>query len=250
MPEDAHPDLAAILAELDAGREPEELRLLRVLRRPECPRELIERLSECRWVPRRRRVATLVVRHPACRHPFAWQVLPYLGWHDLHEVCRDPRTAPAVRAQAERKLAERLVNLTLGERISLARIASRGVVRALLSDPDVPCIEALLNNPRFTQDEALRLLNDNPNPECISALLRHEGWGRRRAVIAAAVRSPKLSPGTVLGLAVTLTGAELDDLMRGEDVPEMVREAISELLRARRQASEGEARQGFGPAPG
>lgn len=235
MPEDSHPDLAAVFAELDAGSEPEELRLLRVLRRPECPRELIERLCGCRWVLRRRQVATLVVRHPACRHPFAWQVLPHLGWHDLHEVCRDPRTAPAVRAQAERKLAERLASMALGERISLARVATRGVVRALLSDPDVACIEVLVGNPRFTEDEALRLLNANRNPECIAALLRHEGWGRRRSVIAAAVRSPRLPPGMVLGLAVTLSETELADLLRGEDVPEVVREAISELLLARRR---------------
>lgn len=239
MAEGSAPDLAAILVELDAGREPEELRLLAVLRRPECPRDLIDRLCACRWVLRRRRVATLVVRHPACRHPFAWQVLPYLGWHDLHEVCRDPRTAPAIKAQAERKLGERLASMTLGERISLARVASRGVVRALLTDPAVACIEALLGNPRFTEDEALRLLVANPSPACLAALLRHEAWGRRRAVVRAAVRSPRLPLGLLLGLAATLPDAEIADLLRGGEAPDALRDALAELLLARRSAGDG-----------
>lgn len=239
MAEGTAPDLAAILVELDAGREPEELRLLAVLRRPECPRDLIDRLCACRWVLRRRRVATLVVRHPACRHPFAWQVLPYLGWHDLHEVCRDPRTAPAIKAQAERKLGERLASMTLGERISLARVASRGVVRALLTDPDVACIEALLGNPRFTEEEALRLLVANPSPACLAALLRHETWGRRRAVVRAAVRSPRLPLGLLAGLAATLRDTEIADLLRGGEVPDALRDALAELLLARRSASDG-----------
>lgn len=192
MPDGSPGDLGAILAALDAGQEPAELQLLGVLRRPECPRELIDRLCGCRWVLRRRRVAGLVVRHPACKHHFAWQALPYLGWTDLHEVCRDPRTAPAIRAQAERKLQDRLASMTLGERINLARMASRGVVRAMLGDPEVHCIEALISNPHFTEDEALRLLHANHNPKCLLALLRHPNWGRRREVVRAAVRSPRL----------------------------------------------------------
>lgn len=239
MPHETGPDVAAVLAELDAGQEPEEMRLLAVLRRPECPRDLIDRLCECRWVLRRRRVATLVVRHPACRHPFAWQALPYLGWHDLHEVCRDPRTAPAIRAQAERKLGERLAGMALGERISLARVASRGVVRALLADPDVACIEALLDNPRFTEDEALRLLAANPNPACLAALLRHEAWGRRRAVVRAAVRSPRLPLGLLAGLAASLADAEIADLLRGGEAPEALRDVLARLLVARRGAGAG-----------
>ena len=213
--------------------------LLAVLRRPECPRDLIDRLCTCRWVLRRRRVATLVVRHPACRHPFAWQVLPYLGWHDLHEVCRDPRTAPAIKAQAERKLGERLASMTLGERISLARVASRGVVRALLTDPEVVCIEALLGNPRFTEEEALRLLAINPSPACLTALLRHETWGRRQAVIRAAVRSRRLPLGVLTGLAASLPDTEIAVLVRDGEVSDALRNALVELLLARRSAADG-----------
>jgi hypothetical protein len=182
-------------------------------------------------------VACLVVRHPACKHHFAWQVLPYLGWTDLHEVCRDPRTAPAIRAQAERKLVDRLASMTLGERINLARMATRGVVRGMLADAEARCIEALLDNPHFTEDEALRLLHANHNPACLLALLRHPTWGRRREVVRAAVRSPRLPLGQLLGLAAALPDAELAGLLAGGDAPEALREALSGLLEARRAAS-------------
>ncbi len=230
-------DLSAIMAALDAGQEPEEMSLLRVLRRPECPRELIDRLCGCRWVARRRRIAGLVVRHPACKHHFAWQVLPFLGWNDLHEVCRDPRCAPAIRAQAERKLADRLGSMMLGERINLARMASRGVVRAMLADPEARCIEALIGNPHFTEDEAIRLLHANPNPECVMALLRHPTWGRRREVVRAAVRSPRLPLGQLLGLAATLGTAELANLVGSGDLPAALREVLAELLSSRPAAA-------------
>jgi hypothetical protein len=239
MPAGTAGDLGAILAALDAGQEPDELRLLGVLRRPECPRELIDRLCGCRWALRRRRVAGLVVRHPACKHHFAWQALPYLGWTDLHEVCRDPRTAPAIRVQAERKLQDRLASMTLGERINLARIASRGVVRAMLGDPEVHCIEALLSNPHFTEDEALLILHANHNPECLLALLRHPNWGLRREVVRAAVRSPRLPLGQLLGLAATLPDGDLEGLLSGGDAPEALREALAGLLVARRAAAAG-----------
>lgn len=227
-------DLGAIMAALDAGQEPEEMSLLRVLRRPECPRELIDRLCGCGWAARRRRVAGLVVRHPACKHHFAWQVLPFLGWNDLHAVCRDSRCAPAIRAQAERKLADRLASMGLGERINLARMATRAVVRAMLADPETRCIEALIGNPHFTEDEAIRLVHANPNPECVMTLLRHPTWGRRREVIRAAVRSPDLPLGQLLGLAAALGASELANLVGSGDLPAALREVLAELVRSRR----------------
>jgi hypothetical protein len=228
------PEIAALLELLESGGEPGEGELTRLLRRPSCPGVVVEQLSKCRWVLTSRRVLQLVVRHPRCPRHFAWDALPRLGWHDLLEVGRDPRTPPAIRKQSERKLIERIVNLTLGERTALARQAPRGLIAILLTDEQPVCVEALLSNPQFTETEALRLLNSNRNPACVLVLLRHPVWGRRPDVLRAAVRSKAVPLGVALGLLALLPETDLDGLTAATEVDGQLRDAAYRLLSQRR----------------
>jgi hypothetical protein len=233
-------DVAAVLQLLDAGEEPSEAALAPLLRRPSCPGALVERLVTCSWILGSRRILQLVVRHPRCPRHFAWEALPRLGWHDLLEICRDPRTSPAVRKQSERKLIERIATLTLGERTALARLAPRGVVAALLGDDQPSCIEALVSNPQFTETEALRMLNTNGNPACVQTLLRNSRWGRKVEILRAAVRSASVPLGVALGLLALLPEAEIAGLDSSPDVGPQLRAAATRLLSRRK--GEGTAR--------
>jgi len=226
--------VAAILDALDAGEEPPEGELARLLRRPSCPGELVERLVTCSWVLGSRRILELVVRHPRCPRHFAWEALPRLGWHDLLGVARDPRTSPAVRKQAERKLAERIASLTLGERTALARLAPRAIVAVLLTDQEPSCIAALVSNPQFTENEALRLVNGNRNPACVQVLLRSPSWGRKVEVLRAAVHSKAVPLGVAIGLLVLLPEAEIAGLASSPGVDRVLRAAAQLLLEGRR----------------
>jgi len=234
VPQRLDPEVVAVLELLDSGGEPGEGELTRLLRRPSCPGVLVERLAKCSWVLTSRRVLQLVVRHPRCPRHFAWDALPRLGWHDLLKVGRDPRTSPAIRKQSERKLVERIVNLTLGERTALARLAPKGIVGALLTDKQPLCVEALLSNPQFTETAALRLLNSNRNPECVLALLRHPVWGRRPEVLRAAVRSNKVPLGVALGLLALLSETEIAGVAASAEIDGQLRDAASRLLRQRK----------------
>ncbi len=238
------PDVASVLELLDSGGEPSEGQLTKVLRRPSCPGLLVERLAGCPWLLSSRQALQLVVRHPRCPRHFAWDALPRLGWHDLLEIARDPRTAPAIRKQSERKLGERINGLTLGERTALARQAPKSVVSALLSDEEPLCIEALVSNPQFTETDALRLLNSNRNPECVMVVLRHGVWGRKLDVLRAAVRSDRVPLGVALGLLALLPDADVEALAASQDARSQLR-AAAELLARRRHA----APAGPGPAP-
>ena len=240
MAQQFEPDVAAVLALLESGEEPGEGELTRLLRQPSCPGVLVERLAKCPWVLSTRRVLQLLVRHPRCPRHFAWDVLPRLGWHDLLEVGRDPRTPPAIRKQSERKLVERIVNLTLGERTALARQAPRGLIGVLLTDEQPRCVEALLSNPQFTETEALRLLNTNRNPECVLVLLRHPVWGRRPEVLRAAVRSKSVPLGVALGLLALLPEPDIAGLAESAEVRGQLRDAASRLLQQRRSETKAQ----------
>jgi hypothetical protein len=219
-----------LLSVLREGGRPDESELARALRSPSCPQRLVEEVATCRWVLRSARLLPLVIRHPACPRPFAWEAIPHLGWHDLLDVARYPRTAPPVRRQAERKLLDKVGQLTSGERVALARLAPRTVVPALLGLPEPPCVQALLDNPQFTEADALRLLASNSSPACLAAVVRHRKWGQSPAVIRSAARCAKLPLGLALGLLAVLPARELAALARAPEVNERLRRAASELI--------------------
>jgi hypothetical protein len=228
------PAVIALLELLEAGAEPSEGDLIKVLRRPTCPGVLVEKLAVRPWMLSSRKALQLVVRHPRCPRHFAWEALPRLGWHDLLEIARDPRASPAIRKQSERKLADHVNNLTLGERMALARTAPRSVLSVLLTDEQPRCVEALVANPQFTETEALRLLHGNRNPECVLVLLRHPTWGRTREVLRAAVRSERVPLGVALGLLALLPQAEIEALASSPELRGELRSAAGRLLRSRR----------------
>lgn len=238
-------EVAAVIEVLDAGGEPDEGVLTKALRRPNCPGELVERLARCGWLLGSPRLLQLVVRHPRCPVHLAWEALPRLGWHDLVEVTRDPRTAPAVRKQGERKLIERLPILTLGERTALARVATRGVLGALLASAEPRCIAALLDNPQCTETEAVRLFNTNRNRECLLTVLRHPVWGRRLEVVRAAIRSETVPLGVALGLLTSLPAPELTRLARTSGVRSALRSAAQQLAARRVQEEHGRGARCF-----
>jgi len=234
-------DAATLLQRLDDGGQVAEGLLVRHLRAASCPREIVQRLAGCRWARSLRHARVLLVRHPACPRAFAWDVLPRMGWHDLLLVVRDARTAPPIRRQAERRLRDRIPQLTLGERTSLARQAPRGVIEALLAVGEPACTQALLDNPAFSEPDAVRLLAANRSPTCLSLLLRHPRWSTSRAVTSAALRSPTVPLGVALGIVATLSNQQLGELGRAKGLQAGIGEAVAALLKRRAGADSDEA---------
>jgi len=224
---------AEIEGTLERGERPADSDLVRALRSPACPARVVEQLAGCRWVMRLSRVLPLVVRHPSCPRPFALEAMMSMSWRDLLGVARDPRAAPPVRRQAEVKLAERLAQLTSGERTAVARQATRSVIGHMLDTSDPLCVRAMLDNPQFTETEALRLLAGNRNPDCLVEVVRHREWGQRATVVRTAVRCRRMPLGVVLGLLATLSVAELEQIALAPETSTDVRQAAARLVSRR-----------------
>jgi len=240
---------ADLVAALDRGEQPDEGVLTRALRAPSCPPELVESLAARRWVVSLRRVLPLLLGHPRCPRHFALETVPRLGWRELAALSARPQASPVIRRQAERKLLERLPHLTLGERCTLARLGAGQVRAALVRDADSRCIAALLENPRLTEGEVVRLLAVNQNPECGRLVLGHGRWGTASAIRAAALRSATVPRATLLGLLATLSMPELARVAGSPDVPADVRRWAAELLghRKDRRCSAGGRRPPCAP---
>ena len=170
---------------------------------------------------------------------FALDAIGRVGWADMLAVAQDPRAAPAVRRLAERRLLERVGEMSQGERTSLARRAPRSLFPVLIQDESTQTTAALLDNPRFGEMDALRLVSVNPRIDCVRVVLRHGKWGRRPAVVDAVVRRKDLPLPVAAGIAVTLSERQRTQLEQSPELPAELRQVLGRLREHRAERSAG-----------
>jgi hypothetical protein len=124
--------------------------------------------------------------------------------------------------------------LTLGERRALARRPTRAAFDKLLRDPHPMVVKNLLQNPRLTEDDVLRMAARRPPyPEVLAEIARHPSWSSRPRIRMAIV----MNPGTPSELAVPLLSLlirpELSQVVGAPAVPAIVRAAAKDLLERR-----------------
>jgi hypothetical protein len=132
--------------------------------------------------------------------------------------------------------------LTVGERRSLARTPSRRAFDKLLSDPHPLVIRQLLENPRLTEDDVVRIAARRPvRPEAVQAIARSGRWLKRPRVRLAILLNPG-SPATVaMPLLAACTRSELIEIVHGVDTSKVLRGTARELLARRPPLEQSDA---------
>jgi hypothetical protein len=210
--------------ELLRGASPDDRLLLTVLRRP-VPARLLEFVgTTAPWCEDSRLLAAIVL-NPRAPRVLALRLLTSLPWRDQAEVAASPRLSPGLRSRAESLLADRLPDLRLGDRISLARLATPSVLRALLQDPDARVLAAALGSPRLAESALVTALSGGHAPaRLLEAVARSWRWTESYAVRRALV----MQPCTPLGVALAqLSGLARPDLRAAAGAP-----ALRPLVRA------------------
>jgi hypothetical protein len=124
--------------------------------------------------------------------------------------------------------------LTVGERRSLARMPNRRAFEKLLVDPHPLVIGQLLENPRLTEDDVVRLVARRPvRPEAITAIARSERWLKRPRVRLAILLNPGSPPDVAMPLLATCTRRELLEILHGPDTSKVLRATARELFARR-----------------
>lgn len=181
-------------------------------------------------------VKAAIVLHPKTPRALAMNLVTFLWWRDLVRVTDQPKLSPVLRRSAERLLALRLQELALGEKVSLARIASRGLIGALRSQAEPMVIRALLQNPRLTEDDALAIANGaRTKAPVLRALADDPRFTSRPSVRKAVARHPETPASVALHIVQNLSSRDLKELSRSPRVPGLVRVAAQRLLEARRK---------------
>lgn len=131
-----------------------------------------------------------LVAHRATPQAHAAKFVHYLYWPDLVRLSADVTVPAPVRRAIDNRLLTRITELTVGERISVARRCSRALVNVLLFDPDARVFAALLPNQRLREDDLLAVLaSGRTTPEHIALIAADMKWSSRYSIRKALVTS-------------------------------------------------------------
>jgi hypothetical protein len=208
----------------------EEQVLAAVLRRA-VPVAFLEEVAAIRPWSERPRVLARVVLHPRAPRSLSLRLVSALYWRDLADVAATARVPAAVRSRAESLLKDGLAGMRLGDRVTLARLATPALLPALLADADRRVVESTLVNPRLREEDlVVALRRDDVGPALLESVVVSSRWASNYAVRLALV----LQPRTPLALALPqIRSLVAHDLRRVEGdgaLRPLVRAAAREVL--------------------
>lgn len=216
---------AAGVRKLLAQTDPDENVLVALLRRS-LPVRFLEQVACSPPWSDRPLVLARVVLNPRTPRGLGLRLVSSLFWRDLAEVAASPAVHGAVRVRAEANLRDMLGDLRLGERITLARIATPLVLGPLLMDADARVVEATLLNPRLREEDlATALRREGASRVLAEAAASSPRWSDRYSVRL----SLALQPRTPLPLALlqlsSLLKTDLIRVARTPGLPPLVQAA-------------------------
>jgi hypothetical protein len=163
------------------------------------------------------RMLGAVARNPRAPRALALKLLPSLSWNDLAAVAGSPWVQGGVRARAEALLGDMLPDMRLGERVTLAKVATPPLLSRLLVDSEAQVVDAALQNPRLREEDLLVLMRAATVPAALlEEVARSTRWCERYAIRLGLV----LQPRTPLALALAQVSSLVKrDLLRVAETP-------------------------------
>lgn len=220
-----------------------EEHVLTMLNRKDLPREVLQSVGDHQEWMKSYQVKLVLVRHPRTPRLVSLRLLKHLYLFDLVTVIQQPSVSAEIKRLVEDTIINRLEQLALGQRITLARRASARVVAAVLALGDEPVIPVALDNPFLTEAVLIRLLQRNEAPAAVvEQIARHPKWSLRYDLRLALVRHPLTPLARVLAFLPELTPQDLRLLAADRAMPPdrraYLEEVAAQRLRRRRRAEE------------
>lgn len=204
--------------------------VLAVLRRA-LPSRALEAIAETPPWADRTRLQGAIALNPACPRALGQRLLPGLLWSDLATLATSPQTASVIRVRAEALLKDRLVEMRLGERMSLAKRATPPVLRPLLDDKEHRVVRAALQNPRLREDDLVAALRaPSASLPLITEIPSSPRWRSSYAVRRALVFHPRTPLPLALGQVTGLRPVDQRQIARTQTLHPLLRAAARRAL--------------------
>lgn len=213
------------------GRFLEIADVRQVLMNPFVDAEVLEELAANRKLTSDRSVKAALARHHRTPPQVAMRFVSGLFWRELLEITVDVRIGAAVRRLAENYLVQRLSRLSVGEKMALARRAVGRVASALVMEPSLSVLDALLGNPRITDQELMPLLtSQRAQTRALHRVAQSERWGTRYEVRLALCRHPRTPSRDIVRLLPGLQREDLEAVATIEEHGWLVRHRAQQIL--------------------
>lgn len=122
--------------------------------------------------------------------------------------------------------------ITLGEKRSLAKSFKKDTLDRLLYDPDPHVIRNLLNNPRVTERDVLKVASKRPvSEEILSEIFNNKKWSERYSIKRALVKNPFTPTRLALGLVNFMLVQDLKEISRDGTLHKVIKGAAEGLLK-------------------
>jgi hypothetical protein len=202
-----------------------------LLRNHHITQDMIETICDREDWLKSHTVVFAVVNCPRSPYTVAMRLMQLLYWNDLMKTAGNLRISPRLRRTAENHLRDKMVELTLGEKMTAARTGPRAVVSILRDDPEPRVIAALLRNPHVIEEDVIRIVNDDlVDADTLAAVGQDYKWAQSYPVRLALVRNQRTPLPLALSLVSKLRRQDLEPLIRDPHTAELVRRAATRIL--------------------
>jgi len=180
------------------------------------------------------RLLASVVLSPRATRPLGLRLVGSLQWRDLADVAASPRVAVAVKIRAEAMLKEQITELRLGEKITLAKMATPPVLLLLLADKDEKVVEAGLINARLREEDLVTLVRaEIPSRTLLEGIVASSRWSDRYAIRLAIALHPRAPVALALGQLSALTTKDLARVAEAPGLTPIVQAAAARVAASR-----------------
>ena len=185
---------------------------LALLKRRDLPSGVLQDLSRNTETLKLRSVLMAMICHPRTPRHVSLPASRMLHTFELLTVALQPAVPADLKVAIEQSIIDRLENMSLGERISLAKRGSTRIAERLLRDPELTVVELALVNSHLTEACVVRtlMIDEEIDERFVKLVANHAKWSLRTDVRSALLRNPK----TPMGVALTIVHALPADIAR------------------------------------
>jgi hypothetical protein len=164
------------------------------------------------------------------------------------ELAQDPGDAAAPPAESadetQKKLTitQRVMKMSVSEKIKLATLGNKEARTLLLRDSNKLVCMAAATSPRITDGEILGIANSRTvNADVLRLIYSNREYLKTYAIKISLVKNPKVPLPTALKMMYTLQERDLKELARDRNVPQTIQAQAKSFLMKKEQAAKSSA---------
>jgi len=155
--------------------------------------------------------------------------LPVPSQTALDEVREEKKSRPP--EERKQSLLKTVQQMTVGQKIQLAKRGGREVRNLLLKDTNKEVLRTVISNPKMTESEVeLISVNRQIPEEILRTVSKNREWMRNYNIVLGLVSNPKTPAGVSANLVVRIKKQDLVKLEKNKNIPELVRVAAKKNL--------------------